>query len=141
MEALAQQADDLAPPLGEGVTDADVAERQAQQEAPEQTNAELLTGAIQLVRDTVTQLAGVQSIQQTMANPVTEQLGGMWGRVLDRYGIRLHAYMGRHGELIMATIATLAIGRGVLAGYRAERAAQTERAAPEAAPLPDVPAA
>lgn len=142
LESLAQQADNLPPPLGEGVTEADVSERQAQELAPpEQGNAEMLAGMFQLARDTVIQLAGVQSLQRTMPNEATVQLGAMWGNVLDVYGIKLSAYMGKHGPLIMATLATLALGKNVLQGYREEMAARKPAGEqPEPAPLPVVPA-
>lgn len=143
LESLAQQADNLPPPLGEGVTEADVSERQAQELAPvEQGNAELLAGMFQLARDTVTQLADVHSIQRTLPNEATVMLGNMWGNVLDGYGIKLSAYMGKHGALIMATVATLALGKNVLKGYREEMAAKkpTGEPAPAPEPLPEVPA-
>lgn len=134
------QADNLAPPLGEGDTMADVAERERQeQEAARPDNAQLLTGMFNLARDTVTNLADVQSIQRTLSDRETAQLGAMWGQVLDGYGIRLDAYMGRHGALIAATLATVAIGVKVVGGYREEKAARADKPAPAPSPLPDVP--
>ncbi len=119
-----------------------MAERQAQELAPPgQGNAEMLAGMFQLARDTVTQLADVQSLKHTLSNEATVQLGVMWGRVLDGYGIKLSAYVGRHGDLIMATVATLAIAKGVVQGYQQEMGAKRVAAAqPEAAPLQTVPA-
>lgn len=125
LDGLAAEADALNVPLGEGDTDLDVAARDGQVQ-PQQSNAELLAGAFRLVRDTVTQLADVRSIQATLNDGVTDHLGQMWGQVLDSYGIRLDAYLGRHGALIGATIATLAIGRNVLVAYRAEAAAKAQ---------------
>ncbi len=140
LENLATQADNMAPPLGEGVTDADVAERQAQEQA-RPSNAQLLAGMFTLARDTVTQLADVQSIQTTLGPPQIEQLGSLWGQVLDGYGITLDAYMGKHGALIAATLATIAIGVNVRAGYRAEQAARADKnPTPAPGPLPVVPA-
>jgi len=143
LEALATQADNLEPPpLGEGVTEADVAAREEQErEAARPGNAQLLAGMFNLARDTVTNLADVHSIQRTLSNRETEQLGAMWGQVLDGYGIRLDAYMGRHGPLIAATLATLAIGVKVRAGYVEEQAARAAKPAPAPEPLPDVPEA
>lgn len=139
LEALASEADSMTEdtPLGEGVTDADVAAH-AGQVVPVQSNAELLAGAIGLVRDTVTQLAGVRSIQHTLNPDVVAHLGQVWGAVCDRYGIRLQAYMGNHAELIAATLTTLAIGRSVLVEYRAEQAAKA-KATPEPTPAPPPP--
>ena len=140
LEGLASEADGLIPPLGEGDTLADVAERERlEQEAARPTNAQMLAGMFNLARDTVTNLADVQSIQRTLSNAETEQLGAMWGQVLDGYGIKLDAYMGRHGPLIAATLATLAIGVKVRAGYVEERAAKAAKPAPAPSPLPDVP--
>lgn len=139
LEALAAQADNLPPPLGEGVTDADVAERAAQEEAPALTNAQTLAGMFQLARDTVINLADVQSLNNTLPNPATEQLGAMWGKVLDGYGIQLSAYMGKHADLIAASIMTLVIAKGVRDGYMAERAAKAATPPPAPAPLPEVP--
>ena len=145
LESLAQQADALPPPLGEGMTEADVSERQAQElQQVEQGNAELLAGMFQLARDTVTQLADVHSIQRTLPNEATLHLGAMWGNVLDGYGIKLSAYMGQHGALIMAAIATMVMGKNVLRGYREEMAAKRAAASaaeqPPSAPLTEVPA-
>lgn len=140
LEALAGEADqlaaDTAPPLGEGVTDADAGMRDA---PPVQTNAELVAGMVKLARDTVTKLADVQSIQHTLANDVADRLGAMWGDVLDGYGIRLSDHMGKHGKAIMAALATAAIGVGVYKGYRAEQAARAPTPSPAPSPLPDVP--
>lgn len=140
LEGLAAEADALTPPLGEGTTMADVAERERQeQEAAQPDNAQLLAGMFNLARDTVVGLADVQSLKRTLSDAQTAQLGAMWGQVLDSYGIRLNDYMGRHGPLIAATLATVAIGVGVVKGYREEVAARTPPPAPS--PLPDVPAA
>lgn len=139
LEGLAAEADKLtAPPLGEGVTDADVAER-ARQDEGVQSNAELLAGMFKLARDTVVTMADVQSLPHTLPDQATDQLGAMWGQVLDGYGIKLGDYMGKHGALIAATIATLAIGRNVVKGYRQEQAARAPRAEQsETGPLPVV---
>lgn len=139
LEGLAAEADTLTqpPPLGEGVTDADVAERARQEEGA--TNAELLANMIRLARDTVVTMADVQSLPHTLPDKAADQLGVMWGQVLDGYGIKLDTYMGKHGPLIMATVTTLAIGRGVVIGYRQEKAARapkTEQS--DAGPLPAV---
>lgn len=140
LEALAGEADqlaaDTAPPLGEGVTDADAGMRDA---PPVHTNAELVAGMVKLARDTVTQLADVQSIQRTLDDGAAERLGAMWGDVLDGYGIRLSDHFGKHGQAIMATLATLAIGVNVYKGYRAEQAARAPTPSPAPSPLPDVP--
>lgn len=137
LEALATEADTLAaPPLGEGVTDADVAERARQEE--EVSNAELLANMIRMARDTVIEMADVQSLPHTLPDNSADQLGAMWGRVLDGYGIKLDSYMGKHGPLIMATITTLAIGRKVVQGYQQEKAARAPKPATEAGPLPVV---
>ncbi|AOS79225.1 hypothetical protein Q5W_09740 [Hydrogenophaga sp. PBC] len=142
LEALAGEADqlaaDTAPPLGGGVTDADAGMRDA---PPVATNAELVAGMVKLARDTVTQLADVQSIQTTIADDVAERLGAMWGDVLDGYGIRLSDHMGKHGKAIMAALATAAIGVNVYRGYRAEQAARAPTPSQAPAPLPDVPEA
>lgn len=142
LEGLAQQADNLTPPLGEGVTDADVAERERQeQEAERPDNAQLLAGMFSLARDTVIELADVQSLRVTLHDGKARALGVMWGQVLDSYGIKLDAYMGRHGPLITATLATLAMGVSVVKGYRDEQAAKAAMPAPAPSPLPDVPEA
>lgn len=143
LEDLAGEADTLAaeanaPPLGEGVTDADAGMRDA---PPVATNAELLASMVKLARDTVTQLADVQSIQRTLDDGVAAQLGAMWGDVLDGYGIRLSDHMGKHGKAIMAALATAAIGVNVYRGYRAEQAARAPTPSPAPSPLPDVPEA
>lgn len=139
LEGLASEADNLAataaaPPLGEGVTDADVAAREQQQEA---TNTELVAGMIKLARDTVTEMADVQSIQKTIGDDVANKLGAMWGEVLDGYGIRLNDQMGKHGKAIMAGLFTLAVAKSVYKGYQAELAQRK----PPAAPAPEQPAA
>lgn len=140
LEAMAAEADNLAaPPLGEGVTDADVAERARQEEGA--TNAELLANMIRLARDTVITMADVQSLPQTLPDVAADQLGAMWGQVLDGYGIKLDSYMGKHGALIMATVTTLAIGRNVVIGYRQEKAARAPAKEVGAADLPVVPEA
>lgn len=142
LEGLATEADGLIPPLGEGSTLADVAERERQeQEAARPDNAQLLAGMFNLARDTVVNLAEVQSLRHTLTDAQTAQLGMMWGQVLDSYGIRLDAYMGRHGPLITATLATVAMGVSVVKGYRDEQAAKAARMAPAPSPLPDVPEA
>jgi hypothetical protein len=140
LEALAGEADQLAAetelPLGEGVTDADAGMRDA---PPAATNAELLANMVKLARDTVTQLADVQSIQRTIDEGVAQQLGAMWGDVLDGYGIRLSDHMGEHGKAIMAAMATAAISVKVYRGYRAEQAARAPTPSPAPSPLPEVP--
>lgn len=142
LEGLAAEADGLVPPLGEGDTMADVAERERQElEAARPDNAQLLAGMFSLARDTVVNLADVQSLKHTLSDAQTAQLGTMWGQVLDSYGIRLDDYMGRHGPLIAATLATVAMGVNVVKGYREEQAAKAARPAPAPSPLPDVPAA
>lgn len=141
LENLAAEADALIPPLGEGSTLADVAERERQeQEAARPDNAQLLAGMFSLARDTVVNLADVQSLRHTLTDAQTAQLGTMWGQVLDGYGIRLDAYMGRHGPLITAALATVAMGVNVVKGYRDEQAAKAAKPSPAPGPLPDVPA-
>lgn len=124
LEALASKADQLQsmdqeqPQGGEG------------QGAPEAlqpvaaTNAEIIAGSLQALREVLAMVVGLKSLQVTMADDKTQELGRLWGAVADKRGYDLNRFMGDYATEVAAVVGTVVIGKVVLTAANAELAAQ-----------------
>lgn len=93
---------------------------QAAPPEPEQSNAELITGVLQMVRDAGCQLADLQSPLQIATDKRLTNIGLLWGKVADKHGWNIASMLGGYAEEIAATIATLALGRELSKALSAE---------------------
>lgn len=97
---------------------------QAAPPEPEQSNAELITGVLQMVRDAGCQLADLQSPLQVATDKRLTNIGLLWGKVADKHGWNIAGMLGGYAEEITAAIATLALGRELSKCITAEMAAR-----------------
>lgn len=104
---------------------------------PEQSNAELISGVLQMVRDAGCQLSGLQTPARVATDKRLENIGLLWGKVADKRGWNIAGMLGGYAEEIAATIATVALGRELAAVITAELAARRrEDPAPNDPPAP-----
>ena len=106
---------------------------------PEQSNAELIAGVLQMVRDAGCQLSGLQTPARVATDKKLENIGLLWGKVADKRGWNIAGMLGGYAEEIAATIATVALGRELAHVITAELAARRRdmpAANDEAAPAP-----
>lgn len=87
---------------------------------PEQSNAELITGVLCMVRDAGCQLADLQSPMQIATDKRLTNIGLLWGKVADKHGWNIASMLGGYAEEITAAIATLALGRELSKALTAE---------------------
>lgn len=108
---------------------------------PEQSNAELISGVLQMVRDAGCQLSGLQTPARVATDQRLENIGMLWGRVADKRGWNIAGMLGGYAEEIAATIATVALGRELAHVITAELAARrrdTPAANDDTAPAADL---
>jgi len=79
--------------------------------APEQTNAAIIAGTLQLARDTACILFELRSPAAVLTDGKIEQLGELWGRVADKRGWNLASALGDYVEEITALMGTIGIAR------------------------------
>lgn len=135
-ESLAAEADALGLPEGE--TEAGAPEAPAAR-----TNAEVISGMIFLIRETVSELADLKTPRAMLTDSKIATLGNVWGEVLDGFGVRLGESMGKYGPVLMALGTTASIMAPIVVATRAEiatkdapkaKAAEAPKAAPAAPP-------
>jgi len=97
---------------------------QAAPPEPEQSNAELIAGVLQMVRDAGCQLSGLQTPARVATDKKLENIGLLWGKVADKRGWNIAGMLGGYAEEIAATIATVALGRELAHVITAELAAR-----------------
>lgn len=124
-DTLASLAAEAASITSEAANDpaAPQAANDAQAE-PEQSNAELIAGVLQMVRDAGCQLSGLQTPARVATDKKLENIGLLWGKVADKRGWNIAGMLGGYAEEIAATIATVALGRELAHVITAELAAR-----------------
>lgn len=106
LESLAREAEALTPPpLGEGVTDLDVSERDAAPAVPAMTNAQCVLMAAQVLRTMLTTVAKLETPGVTMADEKIEPAAAALGAVFDKHGWNLQALAGDY-TLELAALGT-----------------------------------
>lgn len=97
-------------------------DQQQQQEAQPAalSNAEIISGAIQVGRDVFCTFTDLSSPKDTLNDSRAASLGEAWGKVCDKRGYNLQGYLGDYMLEIAAAMATFAIAREVRAGVMAE---------------------
>lgn len=136
-DSLAALADEARAITAEAAND-DTGPEPAAPPEPEQSNAELITGVLQMVRDAGCQLSGLQSPARIATDKKLDNIGLLWGRVADKRGWNIAGMLGGYAEEIAATIATIALGRELSFVITAELAARRRdvpAANDEAAPV------
>lgn len=106
---------------------------------PEQTNAAIIAGTLQLARDTACVLFELRSPAAVLTDAKIEQLGELWGRVADKRGWNLASALGNYVEEITALMGTIGIARELVQAVVMELDAKAKRDAErtvEAAPAP-----
>nr|WP_315242878.1 hypothetical protein [uncultured Albidiferax sp.] len=123
IEALAQQADNLET-LSTG-PDAPGQGGAAEEVAPAvPTNAEIIGGAVQMVRDVLCMVLDLKTPASTLHDGNCQHLGALWGAVADKRGLDLNSMMGDYAAEVAAVVGTVVIGQAVMRGARAELAAR-----------------
>lgn len=128
-----EQADDLAArtftPIG-GDAAAPGADQQEQAQEPQRlTNAQIVAGALAAGRDVFCIVTKLESPKQHLDAAAVQQLGELWGPVLDKHGIDLATYLGDYALEIGAVIGTITIGAKLRAAVIAEMIAKRPQAA------------
>lgn len=120
LEALAAEtASTLTPPpIGEGVTDLDVAA--GAPAIPKMSNAQCLMMGAQLLRGTLTTVAKLQSPAVTMADDKLQPAADALGLVFDKHGWDLQALTGDYQLELAAVIITAPLAWAVHTGIQAE---------------------
>lgn len=125
LAALAGQAagldDAAAAGVGQGVGEG--AGQQAEA-APGQSNAEILAGTFQMLREAGCILGGVESPRRVLDDGTLSSLGSAWGAVCDKRGWNLAQFMGNYGPEVAAVMMTVTVVNRVHAAVRAELAAR-----------------
>ncbi len=89
-------------------------------EPPAPSNAEVVTGMVTTIRETVLILQPLESLRDKLTDQVAAQLGALWGPVLDGYGIQLGRTMGRHAPAMVAAWSTFQLVGPIVQAVRAE---------------------
>lgn len=134
---LASEAAALEQPAGDA---AGGAPGEAQAGPPMPTNAEVIAQALQLVRDTLSAFAKVQSIKRTMNDETCRTLADVWAPVCDKHGVNLAAMAGDYLPELRAIMTTAGIVTVAWSELRDEmRAMKATPVQPEqaAAPAPE----
>lgn len=120
LEALAATAETtLAPAPGAPGEDA-TGDGTELAQTPAVSNEEILSGAIAAARDVFCMYTQLQSPARTLDQVAITNLVKPWCLVLQKRGIDLGRYMGDYGLELAAVIATIGVGRAVVAGVQAE---------------------
>lgn len=99
--------------------------------APEKpSSAQIISGAVAAGREVFCLVAKLQSPKVHLDDATAQQLGALWGPVLDKHGIDLGQYLGDYALEIAAVIGTVTIGAGVRSAVLAEIAAKDAAARP-----------
>lgn len=129
LDNLATQAQaTIAPPMGEGSTDLDVAARAGQGPAPEISNSDAIKGALIAAREIFCLFTKLESPRATMADDSLANLAQLWGAVCDKRQINLAGYMGDYAAELAAVVVTFTLAANVRAGVLAELAARKGKA-------------
>jgi hypothetical protein len=109
---------------------------------PGPTNAELIAMGVEMFRELVCVMLGVESPQQTLGEPVARAIGQAWEPVCAKYGVDLNRLLAGFGPELAAAATTLPLlfkaWRALNAEVIAKRRAQL---APPPAPAPAATAA
>lgn len=143
LDAIAAQADEALqpPPVTDGVTDLDVAEQSAPA-VPVMTNAQCILMGLQMVRESLTGFAKLESPKAVLADNVIQGPADAIGEVFDKHGWNLQAAAGDWLPELKAIMVTapvlLAAWTAIRAEVKAKDAAKGEGqgAAPPPAPKP-----
>jgi hypothetical protein len=113
----------------------------AEAQPPEQTNAAIIAGTLQLCRDTACVIFELRSPAMVLTDEKCQRLGDLWGKVADKRGWNLAGALGDYVEEITALMGTIGIARELvqtvmleLAHKERQDAARTVEATPGAAP-------
>lgn len=116
-----------------GVGTAEAGEGAAPSEPPGQSNAELLAGTFQMLREAGCVLGGVESPRRVLDDSTLAALGNAWGVVCDKRGWNLQQLMGNYGPEVAAVMLSITIAQRLNAAVRAELAAREPKPAGEGA--------
>jgi hypothetical protein len=108
-----EQTDDLATrqftPIGGDAAAPGAPQPEQAQEPQRLTNAQIVAGALAAGRDVFCIVTKLESPRQHLDAAAVQQLGQLWGPVLDKHGIDLAAYLGDYALEIAAALGTVTI--------------------------------
>lgn len=148
LESLAQQADNLPPPLGEGVTEADVSEREEQEREQQQADegmrqmegmvAGMVTLGLKFGRRLMAQK--LPEVEETLPDSTLATSAQSALPLIRKYAGGLMETAAKSPELAALLVGMMPIALGIVAAIdlHERRAASTPPPAPT--PLPEVPA-
>lgn len=103
---------------------------------PEVTNAQTLAAAIGAAREAFCMFTKLQSPRVVLDDAQVQQLGALWGPVLDKHGINVAGVMGDYAlefTAIVGTVGVVMALRGAVQTEMAQRKAEAKPAEPAAA--------